>query len=70
MHALHEYQEPSPITSAGPMPVPEHWDFREVPTTLGDLIAALQEATPDDRLVLAAVNDLMTHGRLKKRADA
>ncbi len=63
-HALGDYEGPviNQLLAAG-------HEHSSVPTTLGDLITALQEATPDDRLVLAAVNDLMTHGRLKKRAD-
>jgi hypothetical protein len=54
----------SPVTG---QPTAAEGDLKSVPTTLGDLIAALQEATPDDSLVLAAVSDLMDHGRLKRR---
>jgi hypothetical protein len=54
----------------GPAVVSDTSDWRAVPTTLEDLIGALQDQTDDDQLILAVVNDLMGQGRLKKRLDA
>jgi hypothetical protein len=69
--ALSHHEGPAigQLLPEGSRPAAEDKDFQTIPTTLGDLIAALQEASPDDRLVLAVLNDLMDHGRLKKRTE-
>lgn len=59
---------PEPLL--GPAVASDASDWRAVPTTLEDLIGALQEQTDDDQLILAVVSDLMGQGRLKKRLDA
>jgi len=39
-----------------------------IETTLEELIAALQEATDDDRVIVNTVKDLVCQGRLRKSA--